>query len=201
MSRGWDADTPVLRILRMGRKNKSFPLECSSKQPVSVLRQVFEPVRPKAIDPRFDRAFGSFHEDQFKEAYSFVKDIQKSERKTLEDSLKTERDPRKITSIRRALDRQNSIARSKEQSDFKHRVLQKWKQAERELIADGKKPFHLKKSDENQLMLIAKFKDMKDKAKDRGADGGFNIEKMVEKRRKHKAAKQHIKMPRRDRDQ
>ena len=94
----------------MTRKNKSFPLECSSKQPVSVLRQVVEPIRPKAIDPRFDRAFGSFHEDQFKEAYSFVKDIQKTERKTLETSLKTERDPRKISALRRVIDRQNSIA-------------------------------------------------------------------------------------------
>ena len=175
----------------MPRKNKSFPLECSSKQPVSVLRQVIDPIRPKAIDPRFDRAFGSFHEDQFKEAYSFVKDIQKSERKTLEDSLKSEKDPRKITSIRRALDRQNSIARSKEQSDFKHRVLQKWKQTERDLVAEGKQPYHLKKSDEKQLMLIAKFKEMKERTK--GQD--INIEKMVEKRRKHKAAKQHSKLP------
>lgn len=171
-------------------------MECSSKQPVSVLRQVVEPIRPKAIDPRFDRAFGSFHEDQFKEAYSFVKDIQKSERKTLEDSLKTERDPRKISALKRAIDRQNSIARSKEQSDFKHRVLQKWKQTEREMVAQGKKPFHLKKSDEKQLMLIAKFKEMKERAKERGADGSINIEKMVEKRRKHKASKQHIHMPR-----
>ena len=175
----------------MPRKNKSFPLECSSKQPVSVLRQDIDPIRPKAIDPRFDRAFGSFHEDQFKEAYSFVKDIQKSERKTLEDSLKSEKDPRKITSIRRALDRQNSIARSKEQSDFKHRVLQKWKQTERDLVAEGKQPYHLKKSDEKQLMLIAKFKEMKERTK--GQD--INIEKMVEKRRKHKAAKQHSKLP------
>ena len=182
--------TPVILIL-MPRKNKSFPLECSSKQPVSVLRQVIDPIRPKAIDPRFDRAFGSFHEDQFKEAYSFVKDIQKSERKTLEDSLKSEKDPRKITSIRRALDRQNSIARSKEQSDFKHRVLQKWKQTERDLVAEGKQPYHLKKSDEKQLMLIAKFKEMKERTK--GQD--INIEKMVEKRRKHKAAKQHSKLP------
>lgn len=178
----------------MSRKNKSQPLECSSKQPVSVLRQVIDPIRPKAIDPRFDRAFGSFHEDQFKEAYSFVKDIQKSERKTLEDSLKTEKDPRKISAIRRALDRQNSIARSKEQADFKHRVLQKWKQTERELIAQGKRPFHLKKSDEKQLMLIAKFKEMKERAN--GQE--INIEKMVEKRRKHKAAKQHSKLPFRD---
>ena len=39
---------------------------------------------------------------------------------------------------------------------------------------------------------------MKEKAKEKGSDGVINIEKMVEKRRKHKAAKQHIKMPRRD---
>ena len=187
----------------MPRKNKSFPLECSSKQPVSVLRQVVDPIRPKAIDPRFDRAFGSFHEDQFKEAYSFVKDIQKNERKTLEVSMRTEKDPRKAAAIKRALDRQNSIARSKEQEDFKHRVLQKWKQTERDLISQGKKPFHLKKSDEKQLMLIAKFKDLKEKSNGQA----INIDKLVEKRRKHKAAKQHTKLPfatgsekRRDRD-
>ena len=175
----------------MPRKNKSFPRECSSKEPVSVLRQVVDPIRAKAIDPRFDRAFGSFHEDQFKEAYSFVKDIQKSERKTLEDSLHREKDPRKASAIKRALDRQNSISRSKEQTDFKHKVIQKWKKAERELISQGKKPFHLKKSDEKQLMLIAKFKEMKERAKGQP----INIDKLVEKRRKHKAAKQHTKLP------
>ena len=175
----------------MPRKNKSFPLEVSSKAPVSVLRQVFEPIRLKSIDPRFDRAFGTFHEDQFKEAYSFVKDIQKSERKTLENSMHTEKDPRKALAIKRALDRQNSIARSKEQSDFKHDVLQKWKKTERELIAQGKTPFHLKKSDEKQLMMIAKFKEMKEKANGQA----INIDKLVEKRRKHRAAKQHSKLP------
>ncbi len=166
-------------------------MECSSKQPVSVLRQVVEPIRRKAIDPRFDRAFGSFHEDQFKEAYSFVKDIQKSERKTLEDSMRTEKDPRKAAAIKRALDRQNSIARSKDQEEFKNRALKKWKQTEREMIAQGKKPFHLKKSDEKQLMLIAKFKELKEKSNGQA----INIDKLVEKRRKHKAAKQHTKLP------
>jgi len=175
----------------MPRKNKSFPLEVSSKAPVSVLRQVVEPIRPKAIDPRFDRAFGSFHEDQFKEAYSFVKDIQKSERRTLEDSLTREKDSYKASAIRRALNRQDSIARSKEQSDFKHKVLQNWKKTERELIGQGKKAFHLKKSDEKQLMLIAKFKEMKERANGQP----LNIDKLVEKRRKHKAAKQHTKLP------
>ena len=175
----------------MPRKNKSFPLECSSKQPVSVLRQVIEPVRPKAIDPRFDRAFGSFHEDQFKEAYGFIKDIQKNERKTLEDSLKKEKDSWKASAIRRTLDRQDSIARSKSQAEFKDHVLKTWKKTERELVAQGKKPYYLKKSDEKQLMLIAKFKEMKERSNGQP----INIDKLVEKRRKHKAAKQHSKLP------
>jgi hypothetical protein len=49
----------------------------------------------------------------------------------------------------------------------------------------------LKKSDEKQLMLIAKFKEMKERANGQP----LNIDKLVEKRRKHKAAKQHTKLP------
>lgn len=170
---------------------KKSPQEISSKTPVSVLRQVIQPIRPKAIDPRFDRAFGSFHEDSFKEAYGFVKDIQKGEKNTLEQSLKREKDPRKASAIKRVLDRQKSIEKSKEKEDFRQNVLKQWKRTEREMVAQGKTPFHLKRADQKQLELIAKFKNLKEKSNGQP----LNIDKLMEKRRKHKAAKQHTGLP------
>ncbi len=177
----------------MSRKGKSKPLEVSSKQPVSVLRQTVAPIRPKAIDPRFDRSFGEFHEDQFKAAYNFIKPMQEKERGILEESLKKERDPARKAHIQRVLDRQKAVEKSREREDFQKNVLKKWKKSEQELVKQGKKPFYLKRADQKKLELIAKFKEMKDNAAANGQT--VNVDKLLEKRRKHKSSKQRTQLP------
>lgn len=177
--------------------SKKKPVEVSSKQPVSVLRQTVAPLRPKPIDPRFDRSFGDFHADQFKAAYSFIKPMQEKERQVLEESLKKERDPAKKAHIQRVLDRQKSAEKSREREEFRANVLKKWKQSEQELVKQGKKPFYLKRSDQKKLELIAKFKEMKERAAANGQ--AVNVDKLLEKRRKHKSSKQRTLLPQKPR--
>ena len=91
----------------------------SSKKPVSVLREVIPVVKKvrrtgvrvltvraqKAIDPRFDRAFGSFNADLFGKSYEFLGDLQQEERRQLQASLKKEKEPRRRDALKRTLDR------------------------------------------------------------------------------------------------
>lgn len=174
----------------------SKPNEVSSKKPVSVLRQTFAPIRPKPVDPRFNRAFGEFNEESFKHSYGFIKEIQERERATLQNALKTEKDPHKREHIQRVLDRQQSIAKAKEKEDFRNAVMQKWKKNEKEMVKQGKKPFFLKRADQKKLELIAKFKEMKERAAANGQS--VNVDKLMEKRRKHKSSKQRTQLPPRD---
>lgn len=175
----------------MTRKNKHEPQEISSKQPVGVLRENFQRARPKAIDPRFDRAFGAFHEDEFKKVYSFVKDVQQSERQTLATAYERERNPTRAAAIKRALDRQQSVESAMKRDEFRRDVMKKWKKTEQEMVGQGKAPFFLKKSDQKRLELVAKYKEMKENHKGQS----LNIDRLVEKRRKHKAAKQRTQLP------
>lgn len=89
----------------MARENKNQPQELSSKNPVSVLRQVVPVTKRKYIDPRFDTSFGHLNEDLFKQSYSFIKDMRTSEKKELEKSLVKEKNTDRAEAIKKSLDR------------------------------------------------------------------------------------------------
>jgi len=171
------------------------PQEVSSKQPVSVLRQVVAPSRAKAIDPRFDRAFGDYHEDQFKAAYNFVGDMKQQEMNMMEKALTEERNPYRAEALKKSLDRQKSVRAAYNKQEKERTLMQKWKKDERERVRTGEKqaPFFLNKAAQRQLNLAAQYKDLKERANGQA----LNIDKLVEKRRKHKASKQHVMVPRR----
>lgn len=81
------------------------PQEVSSKRPVSVLREVIAPVRRRAIDPRFDRAFGNFNKDLFEKSFDFLADMQKDELQQLRHSLRKEQHPARREGLQRTLQR------------------------------------------------------------------------------------------------
>ncbi|CAG8524026.1 430_t:CDS:2, partial [Dentiscutata heterogama] len=62
------------------------------------------------------------------------------------------------------------------------------KKKERELIAQGKSPFYIKKSEEKKLELVDKFK------KFQKSDSKV-LERVIEKRRKKNASKEHKYIP------
>lgn len=81
------------------------PSEVSSKNPVSVLREVVPGTKKKAIDPRFDRSFGHFNDDLFRKSYGFLAESQRQELAMLEKTLKEETDPTKRFQLKQTINR------------------------------------------------------------------------------------------------
>ncbi len=76
--------------------------------------------------------------------------------------------------------RKAHLAKDKEQE-----VLRKHRKKEKELIQQGKKPFYLKKGEQKKMALVERFEGMK----------GKQADKVIERRRKKKAAKERKGMP------
>lgn len=175
----------------MVRSDKNQPQEVSSKVPVSVLRQVVAPVRHKAHDPRFDTALGHYNADLFAKSYAFVGDLQRQELAELQTRLKATRDVREADRMQRVVDRLKSMEATKRRTENQKLLLKERRQVEQELVAKGKRPFYLKKTDVRRMELADKYKKLKEKSGDKAID----VDKLVEKRRKHKAADQHRFLP------
>lgn len=58
--------------------------------------------------------------------------------------------------------------------------------AEKQAVAEGKKPYYLKKSEQRRLELVSKFDELKKSGR---------LDKFMEKRRKKNAAKDHRYVP------
>ncbi|KAF9898968.1 rRNA biogenesis protein rrp36 [Lobosporangium transversale] len=161
-------------------------MEIGSKKPVGRFRQVVEVPTVKRRDPRFDSLSGKLDTDLFEKSYSFLKDYQADEMKKLKESIKKARDPETKEKLQRQLsrmlDRQATEASEKRRQEIKR----EHKRKEKELIAKGKNPFFLKKSDQKKLELIDKFQHLKDNPK--------ALARAMEKRRKRNSAKEKTKV-------
>ncbi|KAI8355275.1 hypothetical protein B0O80DRAFT_40073 [Mortierella sp. GBAus27b] len=168
------------------RTDKNRPMEVGSKKPVGRFRQVVEVSSSKRRDPRFDSLSGKLHTDLFEKSYSFLKDYRADEMSKLREQVKKEKDVTTKEKLERQLsrmvDRQSTEAAQKRRQDIKR----DHKRKERELIAQGKNPFFLKKADQKRLELIDKFQHLKDNPK--------ALNRAMEKRRKRNAAKEKTKV-------
>lgn len=158
-----------------------------SKTPVSVLRKVIPPSRPRPLDPRFDRAFGHYNPDLCSKSYTFVNDIQREERKLLKEAMIREMDSNKKLAMQRLLDRQASVEATQRRDAERKAVLKEWKDEESKKVAQGKQPYHLKKKEVDAMVLEKRLEAMQAK--------GANLEKVVERKRKKRASKQHKRLP------
>lgn len=171
-----------------GERGKHRPQQLPiSKTPVSVLRKVVTPSRPKSLDPRFDRAFGHYNPDLCSQSYLFVNDIQRDERRQLKEAMIKEMDSNKKLAMQRLLDRHASVEATQRKDAEKKAVLKEWKEQEGRKVAQGKQPYHLKKKEVEAMVLEKKLEDLKAK--------GVNLEKVVERKRKKRATKQHKRLP------
>ncbi|KAF9384864.1 rRNA biogenesis protein rrp36 [Podila verticillata] len=168
------------------RNDKNKPMEIGSKKPVGRFRQVVEVASAKRRDPRFDSLSGKLDTDLFEKSYGFLKDYQADEMKKLRELIKKERDmdmkEKLQTQLSRMVDRQATEAAQKRRQEIKR----EHKRKEKDLVAKGKTPFFLKKSDQKKLELIDKFKQLKDSPK--------ALAKAMEKRRKRNSAKEKTKI-------
>jgi len=133
------------------RENKNRPQEVSSKIRSSQLRSVIPIKKKVARDPRFDDLSGSFNETYFKQAYGLMSDVKQREKQKLLKSLKVEKSPakrKKIEDLLKSMTQKEKQEQVKEQQTKREKDRKK---KERELVAKGKKPFYLKKSEKKRL--------------------------------------------------
>ncbi|CAG8540719.1 3211_t:CDS:2 [Ambispora leptoticha] len=167
------------------RTHKSRPIEISSKKPVSRFRQVVEIPSEKRRDPRFDNLSGKLNEDLFEKSYNFLDDYKKNEIKTIKEQIRRAKDPNTRDELQKLLTKMQSRINTEHIARQKKQLRREVKKKELELVSKGKKPFYLKKSAEKELELVEKFKNTDPKS----------VEKIIEKRRKKNATKEHRYVP------
>ncbi|ORX91176.1 ribosomal RNA processing protein 36 [Basidiobolus meristosporus CBS 931.73] len=161
-------------------------MEVTSKRPVSRFRNVVEGPKLKTRDPRFDNLSGKLNEEMFGKSYQFLENYKSDELRMLRESIAKERDPKQVEKLKSQLQRMQSQQAAMKEKHRKQEIKHSRKKAEMEMVSKGKKPFFLKRSELKKLELVDKFKNLKEAG---------SIDKVIEKRRKHNAAKQHKRIP------
>ncbi|XP_064601944.1 ribosomal RNA processing protein 36 homolog [Liolophura sinensis] len=167
------------------RESKSMPMEITSKKRVSRFRHVI-PTKKRVIrDPRFDERSGAYDEKLFKKSYSFIEDVKERERQKLKKQLNKAKDAEAKAKIKSLLNRMGQQQQAEEAKAKKAEKEKEWNKREKELVAQGKKPFFLKKSDKRKLELAEKYRELKKSGK---------LEKYLSKKRKKNSQKERRKM-------
>ncbi|KID77532.1 rRNA biogenesis protein RRP36 [Metarhizium brunneum] len=159
------------------RSSKHAPLEQTSKRPVSRMREIIPDNRRKARDPRFDPSvnrIGKLDEAKARSAYAFLDDYRDSEMADLRAQIKATKDERARDELKRQLMSMESKKKSRASKDDEDRLLAEHRRKEKDLVAQGKTPFYLKKSEQKKQLLLGRY--------DRMTKG--QVDRAIERRRK-----------------
>jgi len=170
------------------RDHKHRPAEMSSKRPVPVLRDTLQAGKRRSRDPRFESlTAGKLVDKAFKKRYSFLYDEKlPEEKKELQAAMKRTQSPAKKAELQARLSRVTQQVKEEQMRRRKETAEKEAKAKERAAVAEGKRPFYLKKSEKRRQELLAKYDELK-------ATG--QLEKYMEKRRKKNASKDHRLLP------
>ncbi|KAG0176319.1 hypothetical protein DFQ29_006284 [Apophysomyces sp. BC1021] len=165
----------------MKRSSKHSPMEVTSKKAVGRFREVVPAASAKRRDPRFDKLSGAFNQDLFEKSYTFLDDYKSSEITMLREQLRKQKDPEEREKIQSVLTKMVSQESSAKEAKRKQQLARERKKTEAELVQQGKQPYFLKRSEKRKLELMDKYEKFGEK----------NMERILEKRRKKNAAKDH----------
>ncbi|KAI1342013.1 hypothetical protein F5Y15DRAFT_330355 [Xylariaceae sp. FL0016] len=168
------------------RSSKHAPTEMTSKRAVSRKRQVVDVPKREVRDPRFSAALGpAMDESRMRSAYGFLDTYRDAEMAQLRAQIKKTRNVGEKESLRRALASLQSKAQAQARRDAERNVVAEHRRQEKELVAQGKTPFYLKKSEQKKRLLTERYKGMK-----KG-----QVDKAIERRRKKVTARERRDMP------
>ncbi|EPY76678.1 kelch domain containing 3 isoform 3-like protein [Camelus ferus] len=148
-------------LSRLGGCRVSWPLEMSAKVRVPFLRQVVPISKKVARDPRFDDLSGEYNPEVFDKTYKFLNDIRAREKEEQQEMAQQER---------------------KQQQELRLAL----KQERRAQAQQGHRPYFLKKSEQRQLVLAEKFKELKRSKK---------LESFLSRKRRRNAGKDRRHLP------
>ncbi|XP_059138356.1 kelch domain-containing protein 3 isoform X2 [Peromyscus eremicus] len=166
--------------------DKHRPLEMSAKVRVPFLRQVVPISKKVARDPRFDDLSGEYNPEIFDKTYQFLDDIRAKEKELVRKQLKKRRSGEEHEKLRQLLQRmeQQDVAQQERRQQQELRLA--LKQERRALAQQGHRPYFLKKSEQRQLALAEKFKELKRSKK---------LESFLSQKRRRNAGKDRKHLP------
>lgn len=162
------------------RSSKHAPQEQSSKKPVSRRREILADTRRKARDPRFDPLMGKLDEAKARKAYAFLDEYRDSEMADLRAEIKKTKNTEHKEQLKRQLLSMESRKKARQKKDEEEDLLREHRRKEKDLVAQGKQPFYLKKSDQKKQVLTNRFANM----------SKGQVDRAIERKRKKVAGKE-----------
>ncbi|XP_048203710.1 LOW QUALITY PROTEIN: ribosomal RNA processing protein 36 homolog [Perognathus longimembris pacificus] len=167
--------------------DKHKPLEMSAKVRVPYLRQVVPISKKVARDPRFDDLSGEYNAEVFDKTYQFLDEIRAKEKQLVKKQLKRHRSGEQHEKLQQLLQRmeQQEMAQQ-ERRRAAGFPLSPEAEERRALAQQGHRPYFMKKSEQRQLALAEKFKELKRSKK---------LESFLSRKRRRNAGKDKRYLP------
>ncbi|KAF4455630.1 kinase [Fusarium albosuccineum] len=162
------------------RSSKHAPQEQTSKRPVSRRREIIPDTRRQYRDPRFDPLVGRVDEEKASRAYAFLDEYREKEMADLKAQIKKTKDPNTKDDLKRQLQAMESRKKARKRKEEADNLLKEHRKKEKELVAQGKTPFYLKKSEQKKQLLVNRYEVM--------SKGQVN--RAIERKRKKVAGKE-----------
>ncbi|KAJ3539154.1 hypothetical protein NM208_g5610 [Fusarium decemcellulare] len=162
------------------RSSKHAPQEQTSKRPVSRRREIIPDTRRQYRDPRFDPLVGRVDEEKASRAYAFLDEYREKEMADLKAQIKKTKDPNAKDDLKRQLQAMESRKKARKRKEEADYLLKEHRKKEKELVAQGKTPFYLKKSEQKKQLLVNRYEGM--------SKGQVN--RAIERKRKKVAGKE-----------
>ncbi|KAG8512063.1 Ribosomal RNA processing protein 36 [Galemys pyrenaicus] len=190
--------------------DKHRPLEMSAKVRVPFLRQVVPISKKVARDPRFDDLSGEYNPEVFDKTYQFLDDIRAKEKEVcsmiltrrgfgknanhhlfsnvelVKKQLRKHRSGEKHEKLQQLLQRMEQQELAQQERKRQQELRLALKQEQRAQAQQGHRPYFLKKSEQRQLALAEKFKELKRSKK---------LESFLSRKRRRNAGKDRRHLP------
>lgn len=132
----------------------------SAKVRVPFLRQVVPISKKVARDPRFDDLSGEYNPEVFDKTYQFLDDIRAREKELVKKQLKKHRSGEEHEKLQHLLQRMEQQEMAQKERKRQQELRLALKQERRAQAQQGHRPYFLKKSEQRQLVLAEKFKEL-----------------------------------------
>ncbi|KAL6819389.1 hypothetical protein J3E69DRAFT_342417 [Trichoderma sp. SZMC 28015] len=168
------------RVDASKRSSKHAPQEMTSKKPVSRRREILADPRRKTRDPRFDNLSGEVDEAKFSRNYAFLDEYREKEMAELRMQIKKTKDVTVKEDLKRQLLSMESKKKARQKKEEEVKILQEHRKKEKELVAQGKQPFYLRKSEQKKQVLMNRYASM----------SKSQVDKAIERKRKKVVGKE-----------
>ncbi|CAK7310145.1 Ribosomal RNA processing protein 36 homolog [Vulpes lagopus] len=166
--------------------DKHRPLEMSAKVRVPFLRQVVPISKKVARDPRFDDLSGEYNPEVFDKTYEFLNDIRAKEKELVKKQLKKHHSGQEHEKLQQLLQRMEQQEMAQQERRRQQELRLALKQEQRARAQQGHRPYFLKKSEQRELVLAEKFKELKRSKR---------LESFLSRKRRRNAGKDRRHLP------